>query len=62
MIELAKRHIGEGEAVESAKLCLCDAVVCWKTGAYESAKRHALKSLAYSVGIFHADYQKAATR
>jgi hypothetical protein len=26
----------------------------------EYAKARAIKSLAYSVGVFHADYQKAA--
>ena len=42
----------------SAKLCLLDAVALMGSYDYEGAKRRALKSLAYSVGIFHADYQR----
>jgi hypothetical protein len=60
-INLARKHVGNGAAMESsARLCLSDAVELHDKGEFNYAKTRAVKSLAYSVGVFHADYQKAA--
>lgn len=60
-IELARKHLNNGAVMgSSAKLCLMDALKCWDKGKYSNAHAHAVKSLAYSVGIFHADYKSAA--
>lgn len=59
---LARKHVGNGAAMEtSARTCLADAVTLKDAGDYEGASRRAIKSLGYSVGIFHADYQSART-
>lgn len=61
VIILARKHVGNGAAMESsARLCLTDAVALYDDGKHDDAKARALKSLAYSVGILHADYQRAA--
>ena len=61
VIVLARKHVGNGAAMESsARLCLADAVRLSDEGDLSNAKARALKSLAYSVGIAHADYIKAA--
>ena len=61
VIILARKHIGNGAAMDSsARLCLADAVALQNAGDLESAKRRAIKSLAYSVGILHGDYARAA--
>lgn len=60
-IILARKHVGNGAAMESsARLCLADAVALQDAGNLTDAKARAVKSLAYSVGIFHADYKRAA--
>ena len=56
IIAIAQQHIGKGEMISSAELCLDDARRALKIGAFESAKSHGLKSIAYSVGKFHPDY------
>ena len=59
-LDLARKHVGNGAAMESsARLCLADAVRHNDSGNLKQAEQHALKSLAYSVGLFHADYAKA---
>lgn len=59
-IRLARKHVGNGAAMESsARLCLADALDRMETGSYDTAHWKACRSLKYSVGIFHADYQKA---
>ena len=61
MLTLARKHVSNGAAMESsARVCLTDAVRMYDAGEYDCAARHALKSLAYSIGICHADYQRAA--
>lgn len=61
IITLARKHVGNGAAMESsARLCLADAVKLYDEGEYCYAYDRALKSLAYSVGVFHADYRKAS--
>jgi hypothetical protein len=60
IIALARKHAGTSPAFASARICLGDAVLLREQGKLEAAKRRALKSLAYSVGVFHEDYQRAA--
>lgn len=43
----------------SARLCLADAITLYDKGDFEYAKKRAIDSLRYSVGIFHVDYKKA---
>lgn len=60
-IALARKHYLDNETNKaSAALCLSDAVALYDAGDYDAADRRAVKSLAYSVGIFHADYKAAA--
>lgn len=60
IITLAKKHVDNGAVMQtSAQLCLDDAIRCIDKGMLDSAKMWAIWSLAYSVGIFHADYQAA---
>lgn len=62
-IRLARKHVGNGAAMESsARLCLSDALDRMETGNHDAAHYRALKSLGYSVGIFHADYQRVASQ
>lgn len=56
---LARKNIG-GAMESSARLCLADVIALTITGDYEAAKRRALDSLRYSVGLSHADYKKAS--
>jgi len=63
-LDFAEKHINEGEMASSAKSC-------WETGTrimrgsndgkkdISGADYWALKSLTYSVGIFHPDYKTA---
>lgn len=59
ILALARKHLG-GSMESSARLCLEDAVKLSDAGNFDAAKTRALKSLSYSVGVFHADYKKAA--
>ena len=57
-IVLARKHIAAHPANESsARFCLNDALRAFEREDYRAAHSWALKSLAYSVGIFHADYK-----
>lgn len=58
-IRLARKNIG-GDMESSARLCLETAQQQYDYGQMDAALMWARKSLAYSVGIFHADYKKAA--
>jgi hypothetical protein len=61
VIILARKHVGNGAVMESsARLCLEDAVRLQDKGNLDAAKARAIKSLGYSVGILHADHQRAA--
>jgi len=58
-IILARKHIGNGALMESsARVCLTDALNAVEREDYRAAKMWAVSSLAYSVGIFHSDYQQ----
>ena len=60
-IILARKHVANGAVMESsARLCLADAIALFDKGVEDFAKSRALKSLAYSVGMFHQDYKRAA--
>lgn len=60
-IRLARKHVSNGAQMESsARLCLADAIALLEKGDLAYAKARAVKSLAYSVGVFHTDYKKAA--
>lgn len=59
-IVLARKHCDEGVMASSARLCLASAIEAQNNGDYNTAKAWAVKSLKYSVGIFHAAYKKAA--
>jgi hypothetical protein len=58
VIILARKHLG-GLMESSARLCLEDALNLRDAGRYDYAKQRAIRSLEYSVGVFHADYKKA---
>lgn len=59
VIALARKNVG-GSMESSARLCLADAVALRDSGDLVAAKARALRSLAYSVGVFGADYKLAA--
>lgn len=58
IIAMAERH---ALLSPSAALCLADARISICMGDARNAIRRAIKSLAYSVGVFDADYQAADT-
>lgn len=60
VIELANKHLGKGSMVSSAQLCLADAKNLMLQNEEGYAKGLALKSLAYSVGVFHEDHRAAS--
>jgi hypothetical protein len=59
VMALARKHIGKGTMESSARLCLSDANHLFDRGLIDYAKKRALDSLKYSVGILHQDYKKA---
>ena len=59
VIALAHKHIG-GDMETSARLCLSDAVQLFDKGQFDDAKKRALDSLKYSLGVFHPVYTKAS--
>jgi hypothetical protein len=59
-IILARKHLHNGaEMASSAEICLADSIEQYDEGNFDAAKMWAVKSLAYSVGVFHKDYQRA---
>lgn len=60
-LTLARKHVADNAVNESsARLCLADAVALYDATQYGDAANRAVKSLAYSVGVFHIDYKRAA--
>lgn len=57
-LRLARKHVDKGDMSSSARLALRDAVTLAAKGDFTRAKERALKSLSYSVGMFHADYKR----
>jgi|LakMenEpi03Aug12_release.lakeMendotaPanAssembly.Ray.scaffolds.fasta_scaffold3646516_1 hypothetical protein len=57
VITLARRHLGAGME-SSARLALEDAVSLYDAGKFDDAAQRAAKSIAYSVGVHHADYRR----
>lgn len=58
MLTLARTNLG-GSMESSARLCLADAEACAAKGDEPGARRRALDSLRYSVGVFHPAYKSA---
>jgi hypothetical protein len=58
IIEIAERNVNKGEMRTSAASCLADAKR-FANRCEVTAARRALRSIAYSVGILHADYAEA---
>ena len=56
IIQLAKKHVGKGNRTAAAQWCLNEAI----HGDPEYARSRAIKSLAYSVGVYHEDYIQAS--
>lgn len=61
VIALARKYATDTAApmASSARLCLSDAVALYDAGKLDDAKARAVKSLCYSVGVFHNDYKRA---
>jgi hypothetical protein len=61
VIALARKHVLADEVAmrSSAEHCLAEALSAQEKGSLEYAKQWALRSLKYSVGVFHADYKRA---
>jgi len=55
---LARKHLPLDKTA-NARSCMADAMRLWEEGSAERARVCALRSLAYSVGILHADYTRA---
>lgn len=57
---LARRNLGKGDMDSSARFCLSEALKAYdERNDWESCRMWCLKSLSYSVGIFHSDYKRA---
>jgi hypothetical protein len=60
VVELAAKHLLTPCAMQSsAELCYSDAVRMLANGELIAARRWALKSLDYSIGILHPDHRLA---
>lgn len=53
---LAEKHLGKGDMVSSARLCVEDSRSLFEKGDFKNAAGRALDSLSYSVGVFHPDH------
>lgn len=60
ILRLARKNVDNDMPMQSsARFALSEAIAAEYRGDINAAKQWGLKSLAYSVGIFHADYKKA---
>jgi len=60
VLDMARKHRNNGAAMQSsAELCYADAVTLCLQSRFEASRHRAIKSLGYSVGVFHPDYQAA---
>lgn len=63
VIQLARKHVNNGASMQSsAELCLRDAEALQAQGKCVEARNRAVKSLQYSVGVFHPDYRATDPR
>ena len=61
ILALARKHVATTPNHEgSALISLSDAVELRNLGKYEAARRRALASLSYSIGVLHPEFQRAA--
>ena len=61
IIKIARKHVDNNVPMaSSARVCLADAIERYDSGDFDSAAMWARKSLAYSVGVLHKDYQRVA--
>jgi uncharacterized protein (UPF0332 family) len=58
VIRYARKYLGHGAMESSARLCLEDAINLANNGDYDNARNRAIKSLAYSIGVFHPVYRE----
>lgn len=59
IISLARAHVGDSRESSSAALCLRDAEWCVTQGMQQNARKRAIQSLEFSLGMFHPLVQKA---
>jgi hypothetical protein len=60
VIRLAQSHLNNGAVMASSALSCCeDAMRLYVAGNDKAALMWSVKSLAYSVGVFHADHKVA---
>jgi hypothetical protein len=60
IIRTARQHVADDASTEaSARFCLANAIAAQDADDLDAARAWATKSLAYSVGVFHADYRRA---
>lgn len=59
IIDLAQSHVEKATMQSSAQLCVDDARECLARGLPDYAIARAVKSLAYSVGVFSPLYKAA---
>jgi hypothetical protein len=58
-IQLARNHVADNAKMESsARICLADAINLFDRDEYRDAIGRAMRSLSFSVGIHHSDFQK----
>jgi len=60
-VEVARKHQHLGDMSSSARLCVEDAEGTFDQGFFDTAHARALRSLSYSVGVFHAAYKEIAS-
>lgn len=60
-VEVARKHQHLGGMSSSARLCVEDAEGTFDQGFFDTAHARALRSLSYSVGVFHAAYKEVAS-